>query len=261
MSKASRLDYAYAIGRVRALERFLVPRAVFQEAVETSDHSAALKLISDAGRYPEGLTRVRDSAELDDILAGEGEALKREMTDLLLEKDVLAFFLLSDDLERALPLAARSGYPFLQDYIRHRIDLGNIKMVCRAKYLKWPAEHLKIRLLRGGLIEPKKFLDTYNLSLAEIGERCATSLYHHVMTRGTDTLTERETFVVLERGIEDFLMAYLRRARAYIFGPEQVFAYAEAKRRELALVRLLGVGKMALIPAEVLKERISETYV
>ena len=45
------------------------------------------------------------------------------------------------------------------------------------------------------------------------------------------------------------------------FGPEPVFAYALARQRELGLVRLVGIGKIDLIPAERIKERISETYV
>jgi V/A-type H+-transporting ATPase subunit C len=46
-----------------------------------------------------------------------------------------------------------------------------------------------------------------------------------------------------------------------VFGPEPVFSYGLAKRRELSLVRLLGVGKINQIPTPILKERISETYV
>jgi V/A-type H+-transporting ATPase subunit C len=56
-------------------------------------------------------------------------------------------------------------------------------------------------------------------------------------------------------------MIYLRKAKYIVFGPEPVFAYALAKKRELQLFRLLGVGKLNQIPAEMLKQRMSETYV
>ncbi len=56
-------------------------------------------------------------------------------------------------------------------------------------------------------------------------------------------------------------MIYLRRAKYIVFGPEPVFAYVLAKKRELNLLRLVGVGKINQIPADLLKRRISETYV
>ena len=54
-------------------------------------------------------------------------------------------------------------------------------------------------------------------------------------------------------------MEYLKRAKYIVFGPEPVFAYGLAKRKELNMVRLLGVGKINQIPPGILKERVSET--
>jgi len=261
MSRRSRLDYAYAVGRVRALERYLVERAVFREAAEASDFSAALKIIYDAGRYPEDLIKAQNTAELDAVLFRETLALRREMTEILLDKEVLDAFLLEDEPEKALAAAERSGYSFLIDYVRHRIDLGNVKILCRAKYLGWPLLKLKKRLLHGGRIELKVFVDLYSLPFSEMCDRSEVSLYCELIMRGTDVLDERETFVVLESGIENFLMNYLRRARRFTFGPEPVFGYGAGKKKEIGLVRLLGVGKMTRLPVDLLKERISETYV
>ena len=57
------------------------------------------------------------------------------------------------------------------------------------------------------------------------------------------------------------MMRYLRRAKYIVFGPEPVFAYTLAKLKEIELVRLLGVGKLIGIPPNILKNRMSETYV
>ncbi|MGB7296459.1 MAG: V-type ATPase subunit [Candidatus Aminicenantales bacterium] len=260
MKRPSRLDYIYSVGRVRALERFLVQRAVFEEAAEMPEQAAALKLIYDAGRYPEALVKVRDSAELDAVLDGEEEALKREMTELILEKDVLDVFLYATQPEQALAAAAGSGYPFFRDHVRRRIDLGNIKIFVRARYQGLSAEKLRARLLEGGFIQKREFIGRFALASLELGEIRDSSPYRELWEKGLTALGERETFVPLERGIEDFLMNDLRRARSIIFGPEPVFAYGQAKRRELALVRLVGIGKMNSVPAELLQERISETY-
>jgi len=187
--------------------------------------------------------------------------LKREMTELILEKDVLDVFLYALQPEQALAAAAGNGYAFLRDHVRRRIDLGNIKIFVRARYQGLSAEKLKVRLLEGGFIQKKEFIDRFALASLELGEIRDASPYRELWEKGLAALSERETFVPLERGIEDFLMNDLRRARTIIFGPEPVFAYGQAKRRELSLVRLLGVGKMNSVPAELLQERISETYV
>ena len=56
MKKVSRLEYTYAVGRVRALEKNLIPRAVFLEAAEEKDLTSALKVIFDAGTFLETKT-------------------------------------------------------------------------------------------------------------------------------------------------------------------------------------------------------------
>ncbi len=261
MKKFSRLDYAYAVGRIRVMERSLIQKAIFLEALETADFASALKVVYEAGRYPEDLIKAGNPAELDAVLEAESRTLDQEMADLIPETDVLNAFLRRDEPEVALHAARRSGYPFLVDYLRHRIDLGNIKLLVRAKYSGRSSDFLKARLLPGGRIEPETLVGIFSLPLGEIGQGLRASAYFDILTHGADALEERETFVVLEKEMENFLMAYLRGARRFTFGPEPVFAYAEAKRKEHRLIRLIGVGKFLLLPADRLKERVSETYV
>ena len=261
MKKPTRLDYIYAVGRIRALERALIQRAVFVEAAGMSESAAAIKLIYDAGHYPEALVKVTDSAALDAVLSGEEDTLKREMTGLIQDKDILEVYLQGFRPETALAAAARSGYPFFQDHLRRRIDLGNIKVFIRARYLGASVETFQAQLLDGGFIRKKEFIDRFALSGIDLTDIPGSSPYRELWEVGVRALSERETFIPLERGIEDFLMNDLRRVRAISFGPEPVFAYGQAKKRELALVRLLVIGRMNSVPAELLQERISETYV
>jgi len=67
--------------------------------------------------------------------------------------------------------------------------------------------------------------------------------------------------VVLEREIEDHGMALLKPAKCFVFGPEPVYAFGLAKKRELALVWIVASGRIHGIPPDVLAERIGETYV
>jgi len=261
MKKPSRLDYAYAVGRVRALENRLVSRPAFQEAAEEKDLPGALKVIFDAGQFFEESIELKDSNQLDAFLEREKQGLYKLLSELLLEGEILQILAGENELENVLPLSQRMNYPFVTDYIRHRIDLGNLKIFCRVKYLGLPAQRLCSLLLKGGFLDPDILIQGFDLSFSELGERMVASAYQQVWANATDALEEKETFVDLEREFEDFVMLYLRKAKYIVFGPEPIFAYALGKTRELQLVRLVGVGKVNQVPPEILKERISETYV
>jgi V/A-type H+-transporting ATPase subunit C len=261
MKRPSRLSYAYAVGRVRALENKLVERAIFSEASEENEFSSAMKIIFDAGSFSEEMVQVRDSDALDEYLEKEEKDLYRLLEEVLLEGDILTIFHEESHPEKAMLIAERTGYSFIKDYIKHKIDLGNIKIFCRVKYSNLSRKKFESLVLSGGFMDEKILHQNFDLSFAEIGERIRATPYHELWTKATDALEERETFVELERGIEDFLMNYLKRAKYIVFGPEPVFTYGLAKRRELSLVRLLGVGKINQIPSPILKERMSETYV
>lgn len=261
MKKKSRLDYAYAVGRVRALENHLVGRPSFMEATEEKNLSSALKIIFDAGQFLQEKIEIEDSEILDDFLEKENSALLELIFGMLQETEMKTILLGDDRPEKVLPLSQDRKVPFITDYLRHKIDLGNLKVLCRAKYLELPIEKLKGMLMKGGFLDVGLLLDSFHSSYGEIGDKLAASAYYRAWILATDELVENETFVALEREFENFLMAYLRKAKYIVFGPEPVFAYAMAKKRELQLLRLLGVGILNRIPSDKLKQRMSETYV
>lgn len=261
MKKPSRLDYAYAVGRVRALERHLVSRSVFNQAAEERDLFGVFKVIFDAGKFHEETLTIQDSGELDVFLDKEEDILFRTVSEILLEDSILNILRSEERPEEALALAEDTDYPFIRDYVQHKIDLGNLKMLMRSKYLDFSEEGFARMMLKGGFLEERFLLDSYDLPFPEIGDRLHATPYQGAWNSAADALMERETFVELERGFEDFLMDYLRKARHIVFGPEPVFSYALARKRELNLVRFVGVGKMNGLLPSIIKERISETYV
>jgi len=261
MKRPSRLDYAYAVGRVRALEKKLIERAVFTEAAAEKDLPSAVKIVFDAGEFPEEMTKIKNSGGLDDFLEREEEELLSQVAEIFLEKDILEIFLEEKTPDKALKISERVNYCFIHDYFRHKIDLANLKIFCRLKYSGASREKLEKILLKGGFLDKQILLQNFEATFGEIGDKIHTTPYKELWDKGVDTLEEKETFIELERGIEDFLIAYLRKAKYIVFGPEPVFGYGLAKRHELNLIRLLGVGKLTHIPPLLLKQRISETYV
>jgi V/A-type H+-transporting ATPase subunit C len=261
MKKPSRLSYAYAVGRIRALEKDLVEQAIFKEASEEKDMAGALKVIFDAGKFSDEMVQVQDSDELDEYIEKEEEEVRRLMKEILIEEDLLKVFHEEENPGEAVTVTQRTGYSFIHDYIRHRLDLSNLKILFRAKYSGLSRDKFESLILEGGFLEIKLMRQCFDLSFGEIGEKLRATPYEELWTRASDTLEERETFLDLERGIENFLMAFLKKAKYIVFGPEPVFAYGLAKKRELRLVRLLGIGKINQIPDEWLRQRISATYV
>jgi len=261
MKKVSRLDYAYAVGRVRALENKLVPKAVFWAAAEEKDIRSALKVIFDVGFFFEEHIDMEDSKDLDNFVDREKEALIQTVSGLMLEENLCGVLSHEESLSEAFIMAKESGNFFITEYLRHKIDLGNLKVFLRAKYSGISKEKCFGWMLPGGRMNVSRYLDNYDLSPSEYSDILKITPYHLIWSSAVDALEDRETFVDLERGIEDFLMRFLRRAKSIVFGPEPIFAYALAKQKEIQLVRLLGVGKINRIPHEILQARISETYV
>jgi len=261
MKKVSRLEYTYAVGRVRALEKKLIPRAVFWEAAEEKNLSSALKVIFDAGAFLETKIEIDDAEKLDAFLGREAAALSRSVAELLLEKDILHALDKEGSPVEALSAAETTGYEFIQEYFRQKIDLGNLKVFLRAKYAGISLEKFVSQMRPGGHVDAHKYIDHYEQSLSEFGENIRTTQFPDVWSSAVDALLERETFVDLEREIENYLMRFLRKAKLIVFGPEPIFAYALARKKELNHIRLLGVSKINVIPQEILKSRMSITYV
>ena len=261
MKRMSRLDYAYAVGRVRALENYLVARPSFIEAAEENDLSSALKIIFDAGRFHQEKIEIDNSEQLDEFLEKEEAALQGLISGILKEKEIEKIVRGVNQPEKALDLSQELKVPFITDFLKYKIDLGNLKIFCRAKYLELTLDQWEGLLMKGGFLDVNVLLENFDLSYGEIGERILASAYHSAWILATDELIENETFIALEREFENFLMSYLKKAKYIVFGPEPVFAYALARRRELQLLRLLGVGILNQVPAVLLKQRMSETYV
>ncbi|MFW6140104.1 MAG: V-type ATPase subunit [Acidobacteriota bacterium] len=259
--KVSRLDYTYAVGRIRALENQLIPRDVFLESVEEKDFSSALKVLFDAGTFLEEMEEIKDTQKLDNFIKREYQSLLHSASDLFLEKKIMRVIEKEYFPEKSLAEAKETGYSFIVNYVRHKIDLGNLKMLARVKYLELGQEKLNSISMEGGFIQKDRIQHFFSLSYSDITEALKYSSYFEAWSEGVDALQDKESFVEMEREFEKFLMRYLRKARYIVFGPEPVFTYVLSKKKELDLFRMVGVGKINRIPTDFLKNRIGETYV
>jgi len=259
MSRRSRLDYAFAVGRVRALEKYLIPQRVFIEAVEAEDITNSLKIVHEAGLWPEEIVAATKPEDIDRISHGELDKIERLMTELL-PPEIVFLFREAEQPDKLLGWAQKSGFPFFLSYARHCLDLANIKIFLRTLYAGRKGQEAEKYFLAGGFLEPKTFRPGFGLTWSELHPLLAKTDYGLLWEKALLAIEERNTFVVLEREIENFFMSFWRQAKQIVFGPEPVLAFGMARRQEIRLVRLIALGRMLKLPVELIKERLSETY-
>ena len=81
MRGQSYLNYAFAVGKIRALEKFLIQGEVFEEAL-ASGLNEALRLFVESDLYSEELLHIRDSRSLEEVLGRELLRLKKTIRGL-----------------------------------------------------------------------------------------------------------------------------------------------------------------------------------
>jgi vacuolar-type H+-ATPase subunit C/Vma6 len=258
--KISPLEYAFAVGRVRALENYLIGYQVFREAAEAETADRALELISDAGNFGEDLLSVRNSDELDRVLLKEKMSLDFTLEELFLEKPLYYYYLAGENPVEMVKHLDNCQNVFIQNYFRWRLDLANLKLFIRCRYLELPQNKFEENFLPGGCLEKKVFMENYESSFEEVYQDIHSSRYAELWKLATEFLASKESFVVLEREIENLSLNYLQQAKKMTFGPEPLFAYGLARSHELKLVRIVLAGKFLQLPASLLKERVSQTY-
>jgi len=264
--KHSPLDYAFSIGKIRALERFLIKPEVFEEAIE-SDFNEALRLFAESDLYSADILYIKDSQKLETVLNQELINLKKLVSGLLLDKELL-FFIDTDNLGSASEACRKFGSEFLNDYITHLIDMHNIKTFLRLYILEEPEEKLRRALTCEGFIKNKDFLKLYTQDLTALLNRleyvhkgCRTIDYTYYIGEAVQKTVKEKSFAYLEKAINDFLIQILKPAKYITFGPEPVIVYYLAKVNEINLIRMIILAKLNNIENTLVKERLNDVYV
>ncbi|NMC65537.1 MAG: hypothetical protein GYA53_05285 [Acidobacteria bacterium] len=260
-TKVSSLDYAFAVGRVKALENYLIPARIFREAAEAPDFKRAVELISEAGKSTDRLREVSTPAGLETFLNLEQAALDLTLQELFLDKNLYGFYQEAEEVAKTAGSLELLEQPFFLDFFRLKIDLANLKIYLRCRYGERAVSQFEEKFIPGGRLEKKIFVDNYNSNLEDFAQFLKTTSYERLWREGLNFLLTQESLAVFERESENLVMDYLQSAKKVTFGPEPLFAYGLARRQELKLIRLVVLGRMLNIPVFLLKERISQTYV
>ena len=265
MKKKSALSYAFAVGKIKVLEKSLLQAETFDQALRL-ETTEALRLLAEAGLYGEELAKVKDGRQLEKVLADSLSDLKQMLRTLLLDP-VLWGYLEIKSLDDAAKLPRQYTNRFLADYIAHLIDMHNIKTFLRLRILNEAQEMLDKKIIQEGFI-PKSVFLKYSLvdltlflnQLGQVHKHGQIIDYSHFLKEAIEKAMNEKSFAALEKAQADYMISVLRGAKTITFGPEPVLAYFFARVNEINLIRLLILGKMNGVRDEIIKERANAVY-
>ena len=219
------------------------------------------ELLSDSGRVsPETL---QEAFRLDDwksVPADLAAAIREarstlartsnpQLTDMELDK---AYF------QELLELTGGLSSDFYTRYVRLSIDVANLRSAVRCLRGRMDEGVLREALIEGGEVPVSQiarrvygegvtavFTGRSLAEAAELGEKAV----------------EGEPLTPFERACENVLTRFLREAKRVSIGMEAVVAYIAMLEGEIIAARMVLMGKRSGVSADILRERLRDSYV
>ena len=186
-------------------------------------------------------------AEARDVLARTQDP---QLLDLILDKAMYA-----DMLDTAEDL----GSQFLKAYVVLMIDSVNLRVAVRLKRMGKGPEVLRYALIPGGNVSASRLLGEVTPDLIEAVFN--TSPLAGAAQTGAQALRGEAGLADMDLACDDALLKYLKTAKYVAFGAEPLIGYLAAVEAELTSVRTVVTGRLAGLAAEMITERLRETYV
>lgn len=155
-------------------------------------------------------------------------------------------------------IARESGSAFLEGYVRIQIDSANLRSVVRTLRMGKSMEFLRGVLFEGGNIDTSRILNT--AAGGNLEELYAISPLKEAAEAGSAALNGGR-LTRFEKLCDDAVLNYVAGAKYVAFGEAPVIGYLAAKENELTSVRIIMSGRMAGLDADIIRERLRESYV
>lgn len=163
--------------------------------------------------------------------------------------------------EQMLSLNKEIGDEFLDKYLKSLIDLNNIKTLLRVKKQNKGREFFASVIIEGGSIDKDKLLGMLNDAAENISTKLTYTNYAEFIRAGIEYYTKTGSVSLLEKLGDNYVMDMMKDAKIIPFGVEPLLAYIYAKETEIKIIRIIMVGKLNNISAEVVRERLRDIYV
>ena len=150
---------------------------------------------------------------------------------------------------------------FISGYIALKIDTVNLKSFIRAKEMNKSWDFFSKIYIEGGKIPERLFVTGYDETPEQFAERLGAYNLQALLQESAAMIKETGRFTVLEKLCDNMVMDYVKETKYIPFGVEPLVGYLSAKESEVKTIRIIMAGKLAGISAELIRERIRNTYV
>jgi vacuolar-type H+-ATPase subunit C/Vma6 len=244
-------DYGFVIGRVRAKETFLIKRNEYERLISTRSESELLSNVKAIWCLE---STEKETANFDNLL----QAAHKENTDFFtkycLDQSVKQLLLNSTAVkDKAMPdYLENLSNEFLTLYFTVVIDLENIRSFIRIKNLAVKEKQdiatqkkmFSNIFLSNGTIKESALSDLFVETWEELIHWCASTPYQSCIEEGVVYLINRQSFLRLERLIQEYKQKILIQTRYATFGYEPLVAYYLLKDMEIRNLRKIYYGIM-----------------
>lgn len=150
---------------------------------------------------------------------------------------------------------------FINKYIAALVDSTNLKTLLRIKKQNKSREFFDSVIIEGGSIDKDKLLGMLNDEAQNISTKLSYTDYAEFIKAGIEYYSKTGSISLLEKLVDNYIMDIMKNAKIIPFGVEPLLAYIYAKETEIKIIRIIMVGKLNNISAEVIRERLRDSYV
>jgi len=235
-------------------------KAILKAAVMGTDPS---RMLMDMGRV--GTEELREALESGDMSALPAilvSAVEEAQDVLNTTRDPqLSDIVLDRWYYRELSeIAAETGSAFLQGYVRVQIDAANLRTLVRTIRMGKSSEFLKGVLFEGGEVAPEAMEKVSAAHGSGLTELYAVTRLGAAAEAGAEAL-KNGSLTTFEKLCDDAVADYLADSVLVPFGEAPLVSFLAAKETEYTNLRILLLGRMAGIDAEVIRSRLRDVYV
>ncbi len=150
---------------------------------------------------------------------------------------------------------------FVTGYVKLLIDSLNMSAFIRLRKIGKSKNFFEKIFLTGGNLEERFFEGAYEEAYSSIADKLQPFGYYEVFAEGAKAVTEKGSYSELEKILDNLKIRFAAECKYQPFGLETAAAYLIAKEMEVKNLRIIFAGKIAGTAAEIVAERLRETYV
>ncbi|MBE6909341.1 MAG: V-type ATP synthase subunit C [Ruminococcaceae bacterium] len=154
-----------------------------------------------------------------------------------------------------LQTAEETDSAFLAEYVRLQLDAVNLRTLVRTLRMGKNTDFLRGVLIAGGGVDPDELLRVCANGGNGLAELYAPTRLAEAAEEGAAAL-RGGLLTEFEKRCDDAVSAFLADTSLIPFGEEPVLAYLAALETEYTNLRIILMGRAALVPADVIRSRL-----